>query len=219
MPGHEQSSSVTRGYLLCGIIAGPLYLTVGVAQGLLREGFDFGRHPLSVLANGPLGWLQAANFLLSGLMVIAASAGVRQVLGREARGLTWSLGGYGAAMIAASIFTADPVDGFPPGTPLGMPTTISTMGLLHFVCGAFAFLFLGLSGLFGAWTLWKRGLGLAAASLLSGVTVLVGFFGGVAVPGGIAGIWAAVIVGSIWLSLLSARLLREAWTLSTDRRS
>ena len=31
-------------------------------------------------------------------------------------------------MIAASMFPADPVDGFPPGTPPGVPTTMSMTG-------------------------------------------------------------------------------------------
>ncbi len=189
----------------CGIVVGPFYLAVGVLQGLLREGFDFARHPLSVLANGSLGWIQTANFLISGLMVIAAAAWCRGVLGPKSRGVTWCLGAYGAAMIAAAFFPADPVDGFPPGTPLGMPTSISTTGLLHFVSGAFAFLFFGLSALFAARTLWRRGdRPLAAASLVSGLTVLVGFFGGIAF--GVIGIWIAVVAGWLWLSVLSLRL-------------
>ena len=141
---------------MCGVVAGPIYLVVGVSQGLLREGFSFGRHPLSVLANGSLGWIQTANFLVCGLLVIAAAAGIGRVVGKGSRGVTWTLMGYGAGMIAASVFTADPVDGFPPGTPLGFPTSISTTGLLHFASGAVTFLFLSLSGLFGARTFWRR---------------------------------------------------------------
>ena len=132
---------MTRKLLLCGAVAGPFYLVVGILQSLFREGFSFERHPLSVLANGSLGWIQTANFLISGGLVIAAAAGIARTLGRGSRGLTWTIYGYGGAMIAAAIFTADPVDGFPPGTPLGFPTSISTTGLLHFVCGALAFLF------------------------------------------------------------------------------
>ena len=202
--------SGARWRLLCGIWVGPLYLSTGIIQGLWREGFDFARHPLSVLANGSLGWIQTANFLISGLMVIGAAAGISRALGRRARGLIWSLRGYGSAMIAGAIFTADPVDGFPPGTPLGFPTSISTFGLLHFVSGALAFLCLALSGLFGAWTLWKHRLAtLAGLSLISGLSVLIGFFGSFALPFGIWGIWAAVVIGWAWLSALSARLMRE----------
>jgi hypothetical protein len=59
----------TRTLLRLGVVAGPFYLAVGLAQAFVREGFDFARHPLSVLANGPGGWVQTANFVLTGLMV------------------------------------------------------------------------------------------------------------------------------------------------------
>ena len=203
----------TRSLLRCGVVAGPFYLALGVIQGLVRDGFDFARHPLSVLANGPGGWIQTANFVLTGLMVLAAAAGVRRVLGPKSRGVTWFLGLYGLAMIAAAVFPADPVDGFPPGTPLGFPTSISTTGLIHFISGALAFTCLAVSGFFSAWTMWRRRMtSLALLSLFSGLIVVLGFFGGIAVPGvGVLGIWAAVVVGWIWLTVVSLRLTtREA---------
>ena len=55
------------------MLGGPFYLAVGLIQALLRDGFDLARHPLSVLANGPGGWVQTANFVLTGLMVLAAA--------------------------------------------------------------------------------------------------------------------------------------------------
>ena len=193
--------------LACGVAAGPFYLVVALTLALLSEGFDFGRHPLSVLAAGPFGWIQTANFAITGLLVIAASIGIRSVLGRTARSATWLLCGYGVAMIAAAVFTADPVDGYPPGTPLGPPTSISVTGLLHFMAGAFAFLCLTLSALGAAWALRRLHLpSLALLSLVSGLTVLIGFFGGIVLPLGIYGIWTAVVVGWIWLSVLSMRL-------------
>ena len=196
----------TTTLLRCGVIAGPFYLAVGVLQGMLREGFDFARHPLSVLANGSLGWIQTANFLLSGVMVIAAAVGLTRVLGRKSRGLRWFLAAYGAAMIAAAFFPADPVDGFPPGTPLGFPTSISTTGLIHFLCGALAFLCLAVSAFFGAWTMWRRNDPLLAVlSLFSGLSVFIGFFGGFILPIGVAGIWFAVVIGWVWLAVLSLR--------------
>ena len=201
----------TWSWLRWGVVAGPFYLTVGVMQGLLRDGFDFGRHPLSVLANGPFGWVQTGNFVLSGLMVIAAAVGFRRRLGPRSRGVMWCLGAFGAAMIVAAVFPADPVDGFPPGTPEGFPTSISTTGLLHFAAGALGFLFLALSGILAAWTLARRSMrSLAAFSLLSGLAVAFGFFGGMVLPIGIVGIWFAVIVGWAWLAVLSLRLPRQA---------
>ena len=205
VPQAGAAAGGTQRLLDAGIVAGPLYLVVGVAQGLLREGFDFARHPLSVLANGSWGWVQTANFVLTGLMVIAAAVGIARVLGRS-RAMTWLLGLYGVAMIAAAIFPADPVDGFPPGTPEGFPASISTTGLLHFVAGAIAFASVGFSGLAAAWTFWRQRMTpLALLSLFSGLSVLFGFFGGM-VTVGIVGIWFAVVVGWLWLSVVSIRL-------------
>jgi hypothetical protein len=193
------------------MVAGPFYLAVGLAQALVRDGFDFSRHPLSVLANGPGGWIQTANFAIVGLMVVGAAIGMGRVLGRGSRAMTWLLGAYGVAMLAAAIFPADPVDGFPPGTAEGFPTSISTTGLLHFVAGALAFACLALSGLATAWTTWRRRMpALALLSLFTGLSVLLGFFGGMVLPVGILGIWFAVVVGWIWLAVLSLRLKRMA---------
>jgi len=129
------------------------------------------------------------------------------VLGAKSRGMTWFLGGYGLAMIVAAMFRADPMDGFPPGTPEGFPTSISPSGLVHLVSGALGFTFLALSCFFAARAMsLRRVSSLAWLSLLSGLVVVVGFFGGVMLPLGVLGIWIAVVVGWLWLSLMSHRL-------------
>jgi hypothetical protein len=208
---NRMTSNDGRSLLRWGVVAGPFYLAVGLAQALLREGFDLARHPLSVLANGSWGWVQTANFVLSGLMVLAATVGFSRVLGPKSRAFRWTLAGYGLGMIMAAIFPADPVDGFPPGTPTGMPTSISTTGLMHFVAGALTFLMLGLSGLAAAWTMMRRRqTPLALLSLFSGLSVFIGFFGGIASPIGIAGIWFAVVVGWAWLAVMSLQLQRQS---------
>ena len=199
-----------RSLLRWGVVAGPFYLAVGLTQALLRDGFDFARHPLSVLANGSWGWVQTANFVLSGLMVLAATVGFGRVLGPKSRAFRWSLAGYGLGMLLAAIFPADPIDGFPPGTPMGMPTSISTTGLMHFVAGALTFLMLGISGFAAAWTMMRRRqTPLALLSLFSGLSVFIGFFGGIASPIGVAGIWFAVVVGWLWLAVMSLQLQRQ----------
>ncbi len=203
----DRSRGVTRWLLRCGVLVGPLYLAVGIAQGLLRPGFAFARHPLSVLANGDYGWVQTANFALSGMMVMAAAIGVARVAGRGARGTAWALGAFGAGVALAAIFRADPVDGFPVGTPLGPPTTITTVGLLHFVVSALAFVAFGVSALLAARMLARRGDRLLARiSLASGLVMLLGFFGGFALPSPVTGIWISVVTGWAWLATVSWRL-------------
>ena len=129
----DSGAAVTRSLLGYGVLAGPFYLAVGLIQAFVRNGFDLARHPLSVLANGPGGWVQTANFVLTGLMVLAAASGFARVLGPKSRATSWFLGAFGASMIVAAVFRADPMDGFPIGTPEGPPTSISSTGMTHFI--------------------------------------------------------------------------------------
>lgn len=208
-PAFDRAAAVTRSLLGYGVLVGPFYLFVGVMQGLFKPGFSFARHPLSVLANGDWGWVQTANFALSGLMVIAAAIGIARVVGGAARATVIALGAYGLCVALAAVFRADPVDGFPVGTPLGMPTTISTMGMLHFVVGALGFTCFGVSALLASRMLSRRGARtMARVSLVSGLVVLVGFFGGFALPSPVIGIWISVVVGWAWLVVLSLHMYR-----------
>jgi len=206
----DRGAAITRSLLGYGMLVGPFYLAIGVIQGLVRDGFDFKRHALSVLANGTGGWVQTANLILSGLMVIAAAVGFARVLGRNGRWTSWFLAGFGASMIAAAVFRADPVDGFPVGTSLGYPMSISTFGLLHYVCGTAGFVSLAVSCFFAARAMSRREQrSLARLSFGAGLTVLIGFFGGAALGGaGILGIWISVVVGWAWLAVLSRYLYR-----------
>jgi len=213
-PGFDRGAAVTRSLLGYGVLVGPFYLAVGLIQALLRDGFVLARHPLSVLANGPGGWVQTANFVVSGLMVVAAAVGFRGVLGSKSLAASGLLGAFGASMIVAAVFRADPMDGFPVGTPVGPPASISTTGLVHFVAGAFGFLSLALSCFFAARAMSRRkATMMARLSLLSGLAIVLGFFGGFLIPalaGGTLGIWFAVVVGWTWLAVLSRHLYRAA---------
>jgi Protein of unknown function (DUF998) len=201
--------------LLCGVVAGPLYVVTGVFQVLTRTGFDPTRHALSLMSNGDLGWIQIANFLVTGLLVIACSVGMRQVL-HPGRGGTWGpllLGLYGLGLIGAGIFVADPTLGFPPGTPEGPPAMITRHGMLHFVSGGVGFL-----GLIGACFAFARRFaalrqrGWAVYSIATGLIFFGTFFG---IASGSKKSWvilaftAAVVLSWSWLSLVSARLMTE----------
>src|SRR6266568_2795847 len=189
----------TRALLICGLIAGPFYIVVGLIQALTRPGFDIIRHDLSLLANGDLGWIQITNLVLAGLLVVAFAVGMRQAL-YAGRGRTWGpilLGVYGLGLIGAGFFTADPALGFPPGTPSNA-NTVSWHGLVHLVSGGVGFLGL-IAACFvsarrfaslreGAW---------AAYSVTTGVVFFAGFAGIAAGSGhgwAILGFWIAVVL-------------------------
>src|SRR5262245_20835016 len=210
-PRCDLGAAITRSLLGYGVLVGPFYLTVGLIQAFIREGFDVARHPLSLLANGSGGWIQTANFILSGLMVIAAAVGFKRVLGPKSFAVSASLGAFGTSMIVAAVFRADPMDGFPVGTPLGPPTSISTMGFAHFIAGALGFISLAVSCFFAARAMsYRKAQPMARLSGLAGLAILLGFFGGFFIPVGTLGIWFAVVVGWAWLAVLSLHLYRAA---------
>lgn len=124
-----------------GVVAGPLFLGLGLLQAFTVDGFDLRRHPLSLLSVGDHGWIQIANFVVTGALVIACAVGLRRAL-HPGRGGTWGpwlVGVYGAGLIIAGVFVADAGAGFPPGAPEGAPPELSVHGILHGVGAALAF--------------------------------------------------------------------------------
>jgi hypothetical membrane protein len=133
IPRAEPVTSVSRALLVGGLIAGPVFILVAVIQALTRQGFDLSRHPLSLLSLGDLGWIQTTNFVVSGLLVIAFSVGIRRILPSNRRA-TWgslAVGTFGAGLVVAGVSPPAPAFAFPPGTPDGMPATVGTSAILH----------------------------------------------------------------------------------------
>lgn len=204
----------TNALLVCGLVAGPLYMIVGLIQVLIRPGFDVTRHDLSLMSNGDLGWIQIANFLVAGLLVVASAIGMRRVL-RSGHGGTWGpllIDIYGLGLIGAGIFIADPAYGFPPGTPADAHT-ISWHGLLHFVSGGVGFL-----ALIAACFVFARRFaalgkpGWAVYSVATGVIFFAAFFGIASGSGQawiVIGFWIGVALAWAWISAMSARLMTE----------
>lgn len=136
-PGSTRTSHL----LSAGVVAGPLFLGLGLLQAFTVDGFDLRRHPLSLLSVGEHGWIQIANFVVTGVLVIACAVGLRRAL-HPGRGGTWGpwlVGVYGIGLIVAGVFTADPGVGFPAGAPEGAPPELSVHAILHGVGAALAF--------------------------------------------------------------------------------
>ena len=130
----------TRRLLACGVVAGPLFLVVALAQAFTRDGFDLSRHPISLLSLGDLGWIQIANFVVTGLLYVACALGMRRAL--HGPGSTWGpilVAVNGIGLIMGGVFVADPGAGFPPGAPPGPPEQFSWHGVLHNVAPVLAF--------------------------------------------------------------------------------
>src|SRR5262249_24407756 len=125
-----------------GVMAGPIYVAVGLAEALLLPGFDLRRHELSLLANGDVGWVHVAMMVATGLLTVAAAFGLRQALtsgpGRVGRPPLMGISGLGVA--TAGRRPADPALGFPPGTSEGRALVLSWHGIGHLVAGSIGFL-------------------------------------------------------------------------------
>jgi Protein of unknown function (DUF998) len=207
------AATATRALLACGAAAGPIYVVVAAVQGLTRTGFDLTRHDVSLLANGGLGWIQITNFLLAGLLTIACAVGLRRAL-RPGPGSRWApvlLAGYGAGLMAAGIFRADPSNGFPPGTPAGRDVVMSWHAVLHIVSAGIGFSCLVAACFVLARRFGARGeRGWAAYSRITGAAFLAGFAAvasGSGSPAVVLSFWVAVILAWTWVALVAARLM------------
>ena len=213
IPEHIRANRVTKSLLGYGVLAGPFYVVVSLAQALTRDGFDLTRHAWSLLSNGALGWIQITNFVLTGLMVLAAAAGLHRALagGPGSRWVPRLVGVYGASLVAAGALRADPATGFPPGTP-GGPGTVSWHGIGHLAAGAAGFLCVIAASFVLARRYARAGeRGWAWYSRGSGVLFLAAFAGiasGNGAPALTLGFVAGVVVIWGWLATVSIRLYR-----------
>lgn len=190
------------------MVAGPFYLTVGLVLALTRPGFDLTRHTLSLLTLGDLGWLQRGNLALTGLMAAVAAVGILRAV-KNGRGLAMGVLVivYAVGLALSAVFTPDPVAGFPPGSAGG---AFSTSGILHLVFGAIGFVAIAAAAFVHAG--WSRSVGNGQRSVVSivlGVLIIVGFFGGAALSQnsiGVALLWVAVLAQLLWLALASAQI-------------
>jgi hypothetical protein len=150
--------------------------------------------------------------ILTGLMVIAAGIGFGRELKAqgERRTAAWFLGGFGTGMVGAGIFTADPADGFPIGSPAGPTTSISWHGLLHLALGGLGFLSLVIACILIAVRFQRQGAaGWFWFSLVTGILYLGAFVGiasGSPTTATVLGFTGAVVLAFLWLLLFSRKL-------------
>lgn len=205
--------AATRRLLICAVIAAVLFVGASLVQAVTRPGFDLARQPLSLLLLGDLGWIQFINFELVGVLAIASAVGVRRGLHPGPAG-TWGpmlIGAWGAGLIIAGLFRPDPSMGFPPGAPAGNPPAMSIHSMVHGIG-----FFVSLASLVAAclvftrrfvahgqrwWAAYCVATAVAAPLfvLLSGLMMRAG-------RGGIP-LFGLAIVMSLWLALITARLL------------
>ncbi|MEO3821496.1 DUF998 domain-containing protein [Plantactinospora sp. B24E8] len=202
-----KADGVTRLLLNCGVTAGPLFLAVGVVQGLTREGFDFTRNAISQLSLGDLGWIQVINFVIAGTLIIAGAIGLRRAL-HGGPGATWVprlVTAFGISFLVSAVFAADPGAGFPVDTPEDPTTpTLSTHGAVHMFGGMIGYLALCAAFIVFARRFSAQGRRRwALASRIVPVVVIAGFVGSSA---SVLVFFMGAALGLVWLTATTARL-------------
>lgn len=202
---------ITKSLLGYGVLAGVVFEASVVIQGLTRHGFRIAHHDASLLANGPLGWIQIATFLVAGAMTIAAAVGAHRAMASR-----WGprlLGIYGAGLMAAGLLRADPAEGFGPGAPAGRAAHISWHGAGHLISASIGFIaFIAACFVFARYFSRRGHRGLASYSRVTGAAFLAGF-AGVATGSSSSAIvlpfYAAVLAAFTWLAVVSIHLYRD----------
>jgi hypothetical protein len=119
-------------FLTFGAISGVIFTLSWIVQEAFKTGYNSMMIPISSLAIGELGWIQSANFLISGTALIFFAYGLEKIRLKEEFSkwivIFLTIGAVG--LIRAGCFITDPMNGFPPRTPETIvETTIN--GILH----------------------------------------------------------------------------------------
>ena len=209
----------TRFLLICGALAGPFFTILWFITGLARANYDPMRHPISSLAIGESGWTQIINFIITGVLTLALAFGLRSALqshGGSKWGVIWIIA-IGLGFIGAALFVADPMNGYPPGTPLLLmqPTVV---GRLHRLFSALVFFGIpgaafSLGGLFirngeRNWAIYSRGTAIAFIVMFALTSI---GFAQVEPLVKYAGLLQRItlLIGLAWMTLLPLHLLKS----------
>ena len=198
--------------LACGAVGPLLNIVVLLILGAARPSYNAWQVPDSALELGPGGWLQTANYIVTGALVMSFAIGLRRVL-RAGRGSTWGpilLGIYGLTFIGAGIFVTDPSMGYPPGAS----GAESVHGFIHDLFGLLQFI----SVIAACFVLARRdaadptGRSRVWYSVATGLLVMASYVAFVFtfIRGGPVGLIEriGILAGCIWIALLAIRLLR-----------
>ncbi len=206
---------VPRLLLACGAVGPLLFIVVFLVEGATRPGYSAWHHFVSSLSLGEQEWMQIANFIICGVLVLCFAFGLRRVL-YSGKGSTWGpilLGTLGLCLIGAGLFVTDPLLGYPPGAL----STTTLHRALHVLLSLIAFTSLiaacfVLARRFAGDPAWR---GWAFYSIATGILVAVFFIAADAVaspdPNAPAGLFQrlSIITGWGWIALFALRLMSK----------
>jgi hypothetical protein len=199
--------------LLAGLIGPVLFIVTFLVEGATRQGYNPWLMFVSQLSTGPGGWVQIANFLVFGALMLAFALGLRLAIAgtRGSIGAPVLLGLFAIAMLVAGIFTTDPGLGY----PVGAPPAHTLHGTIHGFAGLAVFTLLPAACFVMAWhfAVAEHSASWTAYSIGVAVALIVLFFGGFAVgqvPGAPTGLYQriAIITGWTWIAMVAWQQLQ-----------
>ena len=218
MENRDAISMSTRMLLIFGAFAGPMFTIIWLTTGSMRASYDPMQHPISALSLGEYGWTQIANFIFTGFLTLILAVGLQRL--QKVRDVpTWMpvlISIVGIGFLGTGFFATDPINGYPPGTPvIVVPPTLT--GFLHVVFASFVFalpvacfvfaLFFASKGE-GHWAVYSRIT--AIAFILIYLIAMAGFLQVDGLPS-YAGFFQRVsmMIGLTWMTLLPIYLLKS----------
>ncbi len=210
----------TKLLLTCGQFGCILFIVIFLIQGQLRDAYAPLKFPISSLSIGHYGWIQRANFLISGSLVFAFAFGFLRATPLLKNSLWTSrlIGAVGLGLFGAGLFSSAPVYGYPVTEPLKIAQFTIT-GHLHDFFSIFVFVCLPIAcfkmrnrfkefnnNKWATYTLISA-IGMLTAFILAGV-------GFKQVPGLVvfAGAFQrlSIMFGFIWLTTLSRFIIKTS---------
>ncbi|WP_156689404.1 DUF998 domain-containing protein [Mycobacterium sp. Marseille-P9652] len=213
--------------LVCGALAGPLFVAVFTVLGAARRGYEWRRYPVSSLAVGRHGWWQRANFIATGLLYWWAARGVKGCERVEPRVVPALVATTGIGLVGSGLFATDYVgdlvrDGADENSceaAISAPTGSTFAGRMHDLCGLPVFVGIPIAGFVSAgnavskgdhlWAAYSAG---SSAAMSGGVLALRAAMRGHTRLRGKSGMVQriSIVAGFGWLTALSLRCLSAA---------
>lgn len=191
-----------------------LFIVIFLVLGSTRPHYSAWQNAVSSLRLGEGGWMQSANFIVCGALVLGFAIGLRPAL-RAGRGSTWGsilLAIFGFCLVGAGTFATDPRLGYPPGAS----GALTVHGTLHNLLSLVVFVSL-IAACFvlarrdaanpagRGWTWYAVAIGLLVAVffILTSVAVMLGRRAGLIQR-------MCIIAGWSWIERLSIRLVSSS---------
>jgi hypothetical protein len=195
--------------LWSGAVGSWLFIVTFLLDGWTRPGYRPVRQPVSALALGSRGWLQATNFILCGLAITAGAVALAGAVSSVLLALVVAV--FGLALVASGVFPMDAMRAYPPGTPDETPTEYSRRHTWHDRAGMVVFAAIPVAAIVASSVLpetgWKWYSGLTAAAAGAGFLVFGQAWEEDHPRAGLVQ-RATIIVGWTWLGLLFAHAAR-----------